>query len=69
MVEPINNLRTLLKNYEDALMDYANAETDRERDKIADDLIIATGEIEEYGQEVAQLIYELIGSETQPASR
>ena len=69
MVEPIKNLRTLLKNYADALMDYANAETDRERDEIADDLIIATGEMEEYGQEVAQLIYELIGSETQPASR
>ena len=50
----------ILKEYADTLVVNAQASTQEERDEVADDLIEITGKMEAHGEEIAQLIYELL---------
>lgn len=65
MPDTTNDPRTKLKEYADALLANAQAASERERDEIADDLIEITGDLEKHGEEVAQLIYELLAQSIQ----
>ena len=58
--------RTILRRYADTLMANANAATEDEKYKIADDLIEVVGDVEERGKEIAQLIYELLEQDARP---
>ena len=51
---------TLLEKYADALVKNAEATMEEARDKTADDLIEITGAIEQHGQQVSQLIFDLL---------
>ena len=54
--------RAILKSeYADTLVANAQASTQQERDEVADDLIEITGKMEAHGEEIARLIYELLG--------
>ena len=53
--------RTILKEYADTLIANAQSSTQEERDEVADDLIEITGKMEARGEEIARLIYELLG--------
>ena len=65
MLDTANDPRTMLREYADALLANAQAASERERDEIADDLIEITGNLERQGEEVAQLLYELLAQSTQ----
>lgn len=52
--------RSILKEYADALIINAQASTQQERDEVADELIYVTGKMEAHGEEIAQLLYELL---------
>lgn len=53
--------RKTLKEYADSLIADARAETQQEQGEAADNLIEVTRQIEENGEAVAELIYELLG--------
>ena len=55
------NPRDILKEYADILIVNSQSSTQQERDEVADDLIEITGKMEAHGEEIAQLIYELLG--------
>ena len=55
------NPRDILKEYADILVVNSQSSTQQERDEVADDLIEITGKMEAHGEEIAQLIYELLG--------
>ena len=65
MPDTTNDPRPTLREYADALLANAQAANEGERDEIADDLIEITGNSERQGEEVAQLIYELLAQSTQ----
>ena len=52
--------RKILKEYADTLLADARAETQHEQDEVADDLIEVGRQIEENGEAVANLLYELL---------
>ena len=61
MPDSAESPRDILKEYADTLIANAQASTQEERDEVADDLIEITGKMEAHGEEIAQLIYELLG--------
>ena len=61
MQDRAENPRDILKEYADTLIANAQASTQEERDEVADDLIEIAGKMEAHGEEIAQLIYELLG--------
>ena len=63
MPDSAENPRDILKEYADTLIANAQASTQAELDEVADDLIEITGKMEARGQEIAQLIYELLGQD------
>ena len=60
MPDSAQNPRDMLKEYADTLIANAQASTQEELDEVADDLIEITGKMEARGQEIAQVIYELL---------
>ena len=60
MLDETESPRSILKEYADTLIVNAQASTQQERDEVADDLIEITGKMEAHGEEIAQLIYELL---------
>ena len=52
--------RDILKKYADILIANAQASTKEELGEVADELIYVTEDIEKRGEEIAQLIYELL---------
>ena len=52
--------KVILREYADALMRNIQAATREEKDQASDDLIEASGRMEEHGQQVARLIYDLL---------
>ena len=52
--------KVILREYADALMGNIQAATREEKDQASDDLIEASGRMEEHGQQVARLIYDLL---------
>ena len=60
MQNSAENPRDILKEYADTLIINAQASAQQERDEVADDLIEITGKMEAHGEEIAQLIYELL---------
>ena len=60
MQNSAENTRGILKEYADTLIVNAQASTQEELDEVADDLIEITGKMEAHGEEIAQLIYELL---------
>ena len=60
MPDSVENPRDLLKKYADTLIANAQASTQEELDEVADELIYVTGDMEERGEDIAQLIYELL---------
>jgi hypothetical protein len=60
MSDTTENPRVILRKYADILIANVQAETEDERYEIADDLIEITSKVEAHGEEVAQLIYELL---------
>ncbi len=61
MTDQTENYRSLLEKYAETLMAKANAGTEEDHDKIADNLIEINGDLEEHGEQVARLIYKLLG--------
>ena len=61
MAEQEGIARKILKEYADTLLADARAETQQEQDEVADNLIEVTRQIEENGEAVAELLYELLG--------
>ena len=61
MQDSAESPRDILMEYADTLIANAQASTQEERDEVADDLIEVTGKMEAHGEEIAQLIYELLG--------
>ena len=61
MAEKEGLAQKILKEYADMLLADARAETQQEQDEVADNLIEVTRQIEENGEAVAELIYELLG--------
>ena len=61
MQDSTESPRSILKEYADTLIADTQASTRQERDEVADDLIEITGKMEAQGEEIAQLIYDLLG--------
>ena len=60
---------TILREYADILAGYAAATSEKELDEIADDLMIAEGEMQEHGKKIAQLIHNLLEQDAQTTAR
>ena len=60
MPDSAENPRAILKEYADTLIANAQASNQEELDEVADNLIEITGQMEAHGEEIAQLIYELL---------
>lgn len=60
MTEVTENPRAMLKEYADTLIANIKAVTQEEKDEAADNLIEINGKMEAHGEEIAELIYELL---------
>lgn len=52
--------KVILREYADALMANIRATTREEQDQASDNLIEASGRMEEHGHQIAELIYDLL---------
>ncbi len=57
--------KVILGEYADALMANFQATTREEKDQASDNLIEASGRMEEHGQQIARLIYDLLAKSSQ----
>ena len=60
MTEVKETPRAILKEYADTLIANIKAVTQEEKDQAADNLIEINGKMEAHGEEIAELIYELL---------
>ena len=60
MTEASEPFRAMLKEYADTLIANMQAVTQEEKDEVADNLIEINGKMEAHGEEIAELIYELL---------
>ena len=65
MLDTMGDARAILEQYADALSANAGASTENEKDHASDELINITGTIEEHGEEIAQLLRQLLADKVE----